>query len=233
MGKQMPIDPSLIDNLKPFYSWQILSEFSKEFFNKMVNEKPSYLVIDFYGDIYYGVIKIGDGKYLTNNNGKLSKTTFYKSLSNQQKKPFRIYENKTEYLSLWQESVDRLFKFLKRELPKCKVLVHQARFTKYYRTKQGEIKEYPYREGLNIDTLNELWDQLDEYVITKYRAIPIKVHGHYISYEEHPWGPFGLHFTMDYYTKFLQELIRVVDKESKSNMWEQLRFGFQKVIHRS
>ena len=221
MGDKIPVDTNLIDNLKPFDTWQILSEFNKEFFDNIKKEKPDYLILDFFGDVYFGVIKVGEKQHLTYVYNKLPKTTFYQRLSDKQKKPIRLDENKNEYMVLWKEAIECLFTFLRHEIPTCKVLLHQARFTKYYLTKDGEIKQLTLRKDAEV--LNRLWNKLDEYVIENYPVTPIYVPGHYLSYEEHPWGAFGVHFTMNYYHNFLQELIRIVRKTQKNTIWVRLK----------
>lgn len=218
MGKKMHVDPTLIDNLNAYDTWQIRSEFNKEFFDKMKERRPDYLIIDFFADAYYGFIKVGDdGEYLTCNNSKLFKTSYYKNLTEEQKRPYLIFKNKDEYWKVWTRSIDRLFQFFKKELPECKIILHKVRLTKYYRTKEGEIKQITYRKGLDIDLINKCWDEMDDYVLNKYQVQPIYVLGHFVSYEEHPWGVFGVHFTSDYHHQFLEKLIRMTSRKPSQN----------------
>ena len=149
-------------------------------------------------------------QYITDNRWKLWKTPYYKSLNNPGSiKRFTIIEQTEEYLRVWKKSVDKLFTFLNEKLPECHVIIHKARNVSVLNDKgtlvdlaaSGRVK----RE--NVDLLNQYWDELNQYVIDHYPVSVIEVNDKpYYTYIEHPWGPFYVHYSEDYYHKFLLKL---------------------------
>ena len=61
-----------------FTSW-IKDDFDKSFLDALKEENFEYMMIDTYYDTNFGVLDIGDGRYVTNNI-RLNKTTFYENL---------------------------------------------------------------------------------------------------------------------------------------------------------
>lgn len=125
-----------------------------------------------------------------------------------------IRQNEAEYLELWKRSVDKLFAFLDAEVPNCQVIVHQARNVAEYLDAEGERRPLATSgkvQKLDPHYLNELWERLDSYVLQNYPVHSINVfHEDLISLEDHPWGAFYVHYTMDYYRDSMNELHRVV-----------------------
>ncbi len=214
MSSPIPFNEAKIDNQTNSSDvWHLKTEFTKEFLTLIKQMAPSYLIIDFFADVYFGVIKINTNQFLTNNWWKLTKTSYYKELDSKQE--LKIALNRDEYFELWKLSIDKFFNFLKKELPTCQVILTQARFVDWYIEKETQAikqlskngKHYP----INIDYLNSLWDQLDRYVIQKYDVKCINlIDEKYISHEEHPWGDFYVHYTENYYHNFLKNLHEIV-----------------------
>jgi hypothetical protein len=66
-----------------------------------------------------------------------------------------------------------------------------------------------YKKGVRIDVplANALWRRLDDHATSTYGwdAIDLRDEG-YLTCADHPWGPFYVHYTLDYYHRFLAEL---------------------------
>lgn len=55
-----------IKELNDFNKYVFRSECTKEFLNKLVENKPDYLLIDCFSDVYNGVMEISDEVFITN-----------------------------------------------------------------------------------------------------------------------------------------------------------------------
>jgi len=202
MSKPLEYNVSKIDNNNEYDTRTIISDLDKSYLSDLKKNKPDILIVDLFGDVYFGCLRIKDS-YVTNNHWKLTKTTYYKELNDPLK--FNVIENEKEYLKLWKEAVDRLFTYFKNEIPNCKIILHKARFTKYYYDMSMQVRKF--ESKLNVDLLNSYWSKFDDYLTANYNIDYIDLtHKVYIAQEDHPWGLFNLHYENNYYRSFLDEL---------------------------
>lgn len=203
-----------IGELNDYDRWNVETDLSKSFLDDLVVLQPAYLIIDFFADIHFGVISVAADQYITNNRWKLWKTPYYKELKDQGTiKRLTVLEHTEEYLRVWKRSINQLFAFLKEKLPECHVIIHKARNVSALANDgvlvdlatSGRVKKE------NVQLLNQFWAELDQYVIDHFPVSVIEVNDKlYYTYNEHPWGPFYVHYSEDYYHKFLLKLHRVV-----------------------
>ncbi|MEK5444547.1 DUF6270 domain-containing protein [Fredinandcohnia sp. FSL W7-1320] len=217
MSDPVDFDEKDIDNQADAYSISnVKSELTKENLQKLKETQPKYILLDFSGDIRFGVIKISENQFITNNRWKVRKTTFFKKLSDVQ--VFEINTDKESYIELWKRSVDRLFDFFNKELPNTKIIVHKTRNTDYAINEDGslfKLSESGKMKAENVKELNKTWSTLNDYVVQKYNTFIIDMTDrYYLSYTKHPWGPFYTHFTMDYYQDFFQKLNQITIKDN-------------------
>ncbi|MDZ5607027.1 DUF6270 domain-containing protein [Bacillus pseudomycoides] len=213
----IPFEEELIDNLKPFDTRHFKSELDKEFINDMVREQPDYLMVDFYGDLFYGVQKIGDS-FITNKKWLFSQTSQYKELDKGEE--FQIFNHSAEYFRLWKEGIKFLFEFLQEKVPNCKVIINKARFVdEYIDKKSGEIKvisKSGKHRAINVNIYNKWWDTLDNYVINRYKVRSIDYdNAIYRAVEDHPWGMFYVHYDKDFYHDFTRKLMGIIIHDLK------------------
>jgi Family of unknown function (DUF6270) len=206
MGNAIEFPSDEIIGLNDYDLWNVKTDFEKSFLQNLVEQNPHYLIIDIFADVFFGCIRVGDS-YITNNYWKLNGTAYY---SNLEKRDFmKVTLEREEYLQQWRESIDKLFSFLRNNLPNCKVIIHQARFTNHYYDREHSRQRF--QNNLNIAMYNSIWDEMDSYIEASYdvKAISLQNH-HYISIEDHPWGLFNVHFEFDYYHAFLSKLHQIV-----------------------
>lgn len=209
------------DGLSAYQEWNVRSDLSKEFLDLIKEKQPKYLILDFFADVHFGCLQIGRDQWITDNRWMLHKTSYYDSMIKKgQLRRVTIDEDTEEYFALWKHAIDKLFEFLKLEVPDCNVILNQARNVEYFVTDSGERKSlnssgkvYP----VNVTRLNELWEMLDDYVLSNHRVSSLNVFREDItSLEGHPWGPFYVHYTMDYYQDSMNALHRIVLKDELS-----------------
>ncbi|MDQ0269155.1 DUF6270 domain-containing protein [Cytobacillus purgationiresistens] len=217
-GDAFEFNEELIDNLKPFDARHFKTELDKSFLNDIKKANPEYLIIDFYGDIYYGVQEIGES-WITNKKWLFSQTTLYPQLDT--KRSMSLQNNYDEYLEKWKVSVDKFFDFLSKELPSCRVILNKARFIDDLKDeKTGEIvkiSETEKHRKINVDYYNDLWDTLDDYVTSNFDVEILDFSEHtYVSVENHPWGMFYVHYDPSFYKHFTEKLMNIILKDINS-----------------
>lgn len=186
---------------------------TRVFLAKLAAAKPDYLVLDFFADIHFGVVRLPDGRYLTNNRWMLWPTRFHERLKAQGGlEPLRIFGDPDAYVALWTEAMDRFAAFIAEHCPDTQVIVHRGLNVDEVvvpgRKRPVRVREARKAATLNVPRANKLWARLDDYAIDTYgwTAIDLRAEG-YTSYAEHPWKPFYVHYTPDYYHRFLAELL--------------------------
>ncbi|WP_056465298.1 DUF6270 domain-containing protein [Bacillus sp. FJAT-25509] len=204
MGNPIPYNREKIDNLNQYEQNDVFDDLEKNFLNDLINKQPEALILDFFGDVYFGCLKT-NSSYFTNNRWKITKTSFYRELN--EVTTFNLNTNLSEYFTLWKQSIDKFLQIINREIPNCKIILHKARFTGMYYDQEQNIKKI--NSDTDIELLNAFWDQLDEYVISNYEVSTINVKQNYISIADHAWGIFHLHFEPNYYKNFLAQLIKL------------------------
>ncbi|MCU5688561.1 MULTISPECIES: DUF6270 domain-containing protein [Bacillus cereus group] len=206
MGKPVQLPSNKITELNQWDANDVRSDFEKSFLIQLKEKQPDYLIMDLFGDVFFGCIRLAD-TYVTNNYWKLGTTQFFKEI----KKPtyLNIMTQPEEYLLLWKNAINDLFETLREELPNCKIILHKARFTDIYYDKNNQLNKM--NPSIDVKELNKYWDTLDRYILEKFNVQFIDLNEKkYFSYEQHPWGVFGVHYEMNYYGDFLKSLHKLV-----------------------
>jgi hypothetical protein len=203
---------------------------TRVFLEKLAAAQPDYLVLDFFADIHFGVVRQPDGRYLTNNRWMLWPTAYYAGLKEREDlTAIRIFTDPDAYLALWTEALDRFAAFIAEHCPSTRVIVHRGLNTDEVvlpgSARTVGVREYRKAAALNVPRANELWARLDDYAIDTYGwdLIDLRAEG-YTSYAEHPWKPFYVHYTPDYNRRFLAELLTLdLAGELDPEDWAQVR----------
>jgi hypothetical protein len=206
--------------MSEYDQWNIRSDLSREFLPLLADLQPDYLILDFFADIHFGVLRLEDGRFITNNRWKTWRTDLYERL--EQTNGFermRIFDDPDAYFSLWSEALERFAGFVAERCPGTRVVVHYG-FNVDELVPPGSTRPVPlraFKKGarINVPVANELWARLDDHAVSTYgwEAIDLRDEG-YLTYADHPWGPFYVHYTMDYYHRFLAELDLIDLRES-------------------
>jgi hypothetical protein len=190
----------------------VRTDLNKEFLQQLAEVRPDYLVMDFFSDIHFGCLKLGDGRYITNNRWQLWKTDYYKELRGRGPlDELRIEDDPGKYLQIWRDAFDRLMQHLASRVPDTKVVLHRGFNTnRVLLSEEGRVlplREFKKLRKLDVAVMNKLWSELDDYAAGTWGLEAIDLTGRgYTSFDQHPWGAFFVHYTMDYYRDFLAEL---------------------------
>jgi hypothetical protein len=194
--------------------WNVQTEFDKSFLTEVATLQPAYLILDFFADIHFGVLGLGDGNYVTDNRWKIHKTDWYEQASTGLTRT-SIFADTEAYLELWQQRYRRFDEFVRRELPNTTVVVHRAPNAGMVRlpdrARPVPLQKHTKVSRLDVARANELWRRLDDIAIAISGAESIDLTDvDWVTWLEHPWGPFYVHYEWPYYHRFLAELHQIV-----------------------
>lgn len=209
-----PIDEQWepLEPMQPYGLWNVGSDLTREILTLLPQERPDVVVIDFFGDVHFGVLQLADGRYLTDNRWRVRKTDLYaRLLAAPGTKRVRWQDDADRYFDLWVEAMDRFAAFMATELPDTQVVVHCGFNVDAIIPSGGTLPALmpqPRRRGARAGS--RFWRRLNEHARTAYGWDHIDLGDeHWVTFADHPWGAMAVHYTYDYYPRFLAELDRV------------------------
>ena len=172
---------------------------------------PDYIILDFWGDVYWGCVDLGDGRYLTRT-GVFQQTRYYRQLRrDKQLVELRLQHESERYLQLWRESFERVITMLDHAAPSATLILNTVRATDVLRL-PGLRREVPLAEHrpvppLDVAQANHWLATLDAEAL---RITPLDVltlpHAGYPSTDDHPSSAGHLNFISEYYNDVLAGL---------------------------
>lgn len=209
MAKPITIDKNLLEcEMTDHHRRVLFEDVEKGQLDEMIKEKPEYIIIDTYSDIRWGLLQVGDS-YLTFNNSAIRRTKFV--LEQHYDRKIDIKNNYDEYMDLFKEAFDRFYNRIKEELPDTKIILHCSKYANSFINANNEIESYNMEQYQFIDKENELWRNLNNYVLDNYDVIKIDLtDGEYFGIHSHfaknaPW-----HFESRYHNDFFSKLNKIV-----------------------
>lgn len=210
-----------LGKMSDYDRWNVATDLTKSFLSDLAEVGPEYLIVDFFADIHFGVLRLSDGRFVTDNRWKIRKTDWYQDLASAGAfSRVTIFRDTEEYLALWQSAFDRLVSFVDEHTPHTKIVVHRGYNTNLLqlsdRPRPVKLRKHrPKLSKLNVPRSNELWRKLDDHAVERASAREIDLTDvRWTTYEDHPWGPFYVHFPPEYNHRFLAELHKIVLADS-------------------
>ena len=170
MSKAIEYDYKKLDTkLKVDNVQQMLDELDKDTLSALIAVQPDILILDFYGDVFNGVIETQEGSFLTNSFKKLKGAYPLSDIkikrqmsSNQSVQEFLAYS------SIWCQAFDSFVEFIQRFLPETLVLVNTINFIEETKRKNNvsqvwlRFNEYAQKKGIPVinDSLLELYQHI-------------------------------------------------------------------------
>lgn len=199
---------------------RITSEFDKSFLSDLAALQPDHLIIDHFGDVHLGVVEFDGVTHLTDNRWTLHHTTWYQEMAEAGRiRRIDPVTDADEYLALWRDAAERFSDFVATNLPDTQVIVHRGHSTSRLRLpdQPGTVDLRRTRGGkkIGVDEVNPRWRQLDDELAALLGAEVIDLtDSEWATTDDHPWGPFHVHYEMGYYPLFLSELHRLALQRS-------------------
>ena len=209
MDAPVEMSADQLGDLTDYERREVLAETSRSFLAQMVAERPHYLVVDLFADVHFGCIR-WDDRWLTRNRWKLLKSEVYRdAVAAGRVSDLVPTADEKAYLRVWSEAVERLFALVRSELPETRVVLHRARNVTRARDAGGVVRDLGKRSQL--EAMNRWWDRLDDEIQRRYADHVIDIFDDELaSPDDHPWGPFAVHYPREYHATFLSKLTRVV-----------------------
>lgn len=190
-----------------FTIW-IKDDFKKWFLDALKEENFEYILIDTYYDTNFGVVDIGEGRFVTNN-VRLNETPFYKDL--EYKRVLTIMDDTEEYFELWKKSCDSFFKFLEDNCPDLTVILNPSRHVYRILKKDGSIVEDP-KFKADCTKYNPYRDMFDEYILKNFDVEVLEFDENTLSVEDHLWGCSSLHYGPLYFVDVNRQLNEIIGR---------------------
>ncbi|EUJ48425.1 DUF6270 domain-containing protein [Paenilisteria rocourtiae] len=210
------------DEFSEYDEWCVRSDFTKEFFDHLERLQPDTIIVDLFGDAHFGVLEIEPGQYVSNNRWKLWRTAYYKDMLKGKVDELSIDKNREAYMEVWKKSWDIVLGKLKKASPKSKIILHKIQNVKEYYNfddNRFDIASSGKVKNIDVDYYNEILNEMYAYIKKSDKSIKtidvFTSKKEFLSFDEHPWGLFYVHYTMDYYPLFMNQLIAI----EKENSW--------------
>ncbi|WP_010632822.1 DUF6270 domain-containing protein [Sporolactobacillus vineae] len=212
MADPIPYDAYRAEgDISQFNKENFLTELDKSILYRLLTTRPDYLILDFYGDVYYGAREV-NGSFITNKIWMFEKVSIFKELH--LGKEYKVTKDADRYFNLWKQNADAFMRFMQENLPDCKIIVNKARFVdQYYDHEQQRIQSIAEHidKPRNLKLMNEMWDRMDCYLLDHYSVRALDYgEKKYLGDENHLWGLFFVHYTKDFYLDFRDKLLKIV-----------------------
>jgi hypothetical protein len=195
--------------------WNIRADLTREFLPRLAEAQPDLLLLDFQGDVRFGVARLPDGRYLTDHSWKTQHTDFYVRLAESGSlTPLKPEDDPDAYFSLWTEAMGRFAAYVAESSPRTQVIVHRGHHAKGM-VVPGRARPVPLHRDerfrdVDLASADAWWARLDEYAVTTFGWDQIDLRDlEAPTYRGHPWGAYFGHYTPDYYHRFLAELTKI------------------------
>jgi glycosyltransferase involved in cell wall biosynthesis len=201
---------SPVKEMSDYDRWNIDTELDKSFLGGLIALQPDVLILDFFADVHFGLVQLDTGEYLTDNRWKLQHTDLYQGWQRAGRlRRLTLLDDTETYLPLWRAALGRFLDFVREQLPQTRIVLHRGRNTNTLAVPGGEplvLNRARPMADLPVEEANRLWAALDDHAAALVDGVIDLTDRDYPSFDEHPWGPFYVHYAMDYYPRFLAAL---------------------------
>jgi hypothetical protein len=195
--------------------WNVRADLSREFLGRLAEAQPDLLLLDFQGDVRFGVAQLPDGRYFTDHHWKTRDTDFYARLRDSGALTLHTpREDRDGYFALWTEAMARFAAYVEEVSPLTHVVVHRGHHARRIavagRPRPVPLQRYERFREFDLAEADAWWARLDDHAISTFGwdQIDLRDVGS-PTYPKHPWGAFYGHFTPDYYHRFMAELTKI------------------------
>ncbi len=183
----------------------IQADLTKNFFTKLQQEKPDFLLIDLAADANWPILWLKEDAAITYN------PTFENSMLIEQLPFERMldHQNNQAYFNVWKSYADQFIATLLEIMPAERIILNRGKLATSYYNKEEKI--LPFKNAMAIKHTNLLWDQMNNYFEAKIPAIRIvnMSKKNYLASEMHPNQLSPDHYISSYYQDLLKELIYI------------------------
>jgi len=204
-----------LKEISDYDRWNIDDDLTRKFLVDVVDLQPRFLILDWFGDVHFGVARLPDGRYFTDNRWKIQVTDFYRDRRDAGELTHVSHlEDPDGYFALWTEALERFAALMAEKCPQTRIVVHRGWNTDRVlvpgRARPIALRKHKKLFPVDVPKANAFWARLDDHALSTYGWEEIDLRGLKApTYAAHPWGPFYVHYTPDYYHRFLAELLKL------------------------
>jgi hypothetical protein len=212
MSRPTPVDEGALERLRPYEARKVRGDFTKVFLDDLAVLQPDYLVVDFSGDIRFGVIRCEADRWVTGYRRVLRQVGWYQELAAAGPvTDLRVARDGEAYLAPWTAAADRFAGHVRSVTPRTIVVLHRGHHTRLLRlagsSRTVSLMEHRRVARLDLDRIDALWSRMDDHAVEAHGWHAIDLRGReYPTSDSHPWGAGYLHYSPDYYADFLAAL---------------------------
>lgn len=194
--------------LKSNYDKQTLkAEMNNDFFDKLSIEKPDFLIIDLFADVYFGAVDLGENNYFTDN----VKYFHIPEFKNYRK--MKPYDEFSTYFSIWKEKAALFFEKLRLLSPNTKIFIVNTLFMDTFEdgTSLNEVRREKNIMAFDITILNMIYSSMLNHVTQNFKVDVLDMTAAtYRLDKQHPWGQLYVHYESKYYHDFFNKLQKIM-----------------------
>ena len=185
----------------------IKDDLYKQFLEDLKLNEVDYLIIDVHFEVFSGILYFNNGKILTNLAG-IEDTKYFEHMNIENK--INIRQNPNQYYNLWCKYCDKFFNYINTNYPNIKIILAEVRAIDKV---QKEDKSVYIEEHFTkrVEELNPLYKLLEDYIKQNHEVYVIKFDDDILCDENHRWGKSYIHYTRNYYERFLNKLNQIVE----------------------
>lgn len=234
MSNPILFDETLLDSDDKFDNECAFKDLSKCFLNFLKKDKIDYLLLDTYFDVECDVIVFDENSFLSDS-GRLSKTSYYKTLSGMQR--ISIFKDFDKFMELWTKACDSFFEFLNKNCPNTKIILNIARGACYYLDENNIKLEFDNADYIRKS--NEFRDILEVYILENFDVDILPFGEDMLAFKNHFAHLHPVHYEDRYYkecTQYLNEIVgrndnlgydAAANAEYRKNLRDKTLFNFK------
>lgn len=206
----LDVEPDVLGELDAVALRDALGDLNRTFWQDLAATQPEYLLLDFFADVHFGCAELQGGRIVTRNRWTVLRTEFYRSAWVRDIPP-----DSDDYFDHWTTALAATLERVARLSPGTSVILHDTRNVMSYRRADGLAVEFGNADEL--ERMNLRWKRMNAHAKKVHGLPSLKaMRKTTISAEDHPWGPFPVHFELAYHAAFLTQLTAKVLGDARS-----------------
>jgi hypothetical protein len=211
-------DPSVPDGEREVYANEaaVRDELEKRFLDRLEALAPTYLMLDFFGDVHWGVIEVDSGRFFTHHPVLWPSTDLYFRWARAGRlRAHRPAANPETYFEGWSHAFQAFMAEVRSRVPNTRVVLHRGHNTNTVTEADGCTQDFQatHPQNLNegfhpipVELYNQLWRGFDDRAARSVDAAIDLTTQRWTTPHDHPWGPFYVHYETGYYRQMLSDL---------------------------
>lgn len=211
-------DPSIPDDEREVYANEaaVRDEFEKRFLDRLQALQPDYLMLDFFGDVHWGLLEVDSGRFFTNHPVLWPSTDIYLRWALAGRlRAYRPATHMKTYFRAWTSAFQAFMAEVRVRVPDTRVVLHRGHNTNIIVDAAGVEHDFQATRPQNLNggfhpihvpLYNEVWRAFDDFATRSADAAIDLTTQRWTTPEDHPYGPFYVHFEPDYYVQMLSDL---------------------------